>query len=669
VPEKRSYPPLKIYAENFRSFPLIDWDLPSGLTLIDGINKDTGGSNMAGKTTLLDAWFWCRYGWLPKWKGPKGGSADAVLRRRNNVVVGSTFVRVEERFGSSTFVIERQRPNRLAVWKDGTRLAGCDQKALEALIGSPERFLVCVYLPQRRQRSFYWMGDNDRTELISIVAGLEDLERAAQDAKAMRDEAKTHIEQVEFAIQLQENQLRELPSRIADLTLKRDYAQAQLQAAEADLHKADMRWDQFSYDAERKSEEDLKAKLGPLLDQLWNAESEAQSWEATHAAQKKQLDNFPPLDPKFQKAVEDAKKKLKEAEEATYVMSQLQQQLILETSLANEAEEGICSQCEQLLPEDKRKEKAQKHRTKSKQLRETLVKSDVPALGEIKKRLDEAEKALQEARSQNDSGPSKLKALLAEFETKIHIKKSEVARFKREIEVAQNEAKKDLAAKKAELYRDVEVAKREVSHHKKAFETAQDTLSLIQGDEAKLIKSISDEDVAIRKWKTQLDQALDLVEVFGPKGYRAVCYEGLIEKISDRAGQLLSLMTQGLYSTRLEQLGQDSKGNQKIILKPVIIRGGSEVPQDDLSGGAEERVALAYDVAVAEAAGEGLPLLMDEVLSALDAVGKTEAMTLLEEVSKSRPVLVIDHASEFKAMFSQVIRVVYENEESRLEVA
>jgi DNA repair exonuclease SbcCD ATPase subunit len=167
--------------------------------------------------------------------------------------------------------------------------------------------------------------------------------------------------------------------------------------------------------------------------------------------------------------------------------------------------------------------------------------------------------------------------------------------------------------------------------------------------------------------KADYDLALDLVEIFGPKGYRAVCFDGLIEKISDRAGQLLGVMTEGLYGTRLEQMGQDSKGNQKLILKPVIIKNASEVPLDDLSGGAEERVALAYDIAVAEAAGEGMPLLLDEVLSALDAVGKSEAMALLEEVSKTRPVLVIDHSSEFKAMFSQTIKVVYQQEESRLE--
>jgi len=127
------------------------------------------------------------------------------------------------------------------------------------------------------------------------------------------------------------------------------------------------------------------------------------------------------------------------------------------------------------------------------------------------------------------------------------------------------------------------------------------------------------------------------------------------------------VMTDALYTTRLDRMGQDSKGNQKLILKPVIVKGGTEVPKDDLSGGAETRVALAYDVAIAEAAGEGYPLLLDEVLEGMDDIGKSEAMTLLEEVSKTRPVIVIDHSSQFKALFTKILMVSYKDEESCLE--
>ena len=622
---------------------------------------------MAGKTTLLDAWFWCRYGWLPKWKGPKGGSVDAVLRRKNNQLVGRTLVRVTERFGNDVVEIERQRPNRLCVWKNGLEQKGMDQKALEGVLGSPERFLVCVYLPQRRQRSFYWMGDNDRTELISIVAGLEDVERAAAEAKELRDEAKLAIEQLEGRIGILEGQIQDLPTRIKDLTIRRDEADRLFKTSSQQAHAADMALDSYSYDAEAKAKEEVDTKIDPMVDQLAELKFSIQAIQGTYDSQKDQLENFLPLDPKYRGAIIDCESEISIAQNLMQQIAAIDQEIEQETDSAIEAEDGRCSQCEQALPHAG--VKAQKHRKNIEVLNAKKLKIKLPDLTTLKSRLMDLKGSYEQAKSENDKGPSVIRAQLAEMQTKIAEKRNQERVLQREIQTIKDDVAWVWKTKKDELRRVLEMADREVKHHRASLKSAQDMLDLTRGDEAKIKKEIGDADQGIRSWKAKLDQALDLVEIFGPKGYRAVCFDGLIEKLSDRAAQLLAVMTQGLYSTRLDQLGTDSKGNQKIILKPVIIKNSSEVPLDDLSGGAEERVALAYDVAVAEAAGEGLPLLLDEVLSGLDAVGKTEAMALLEEVSKTRPVLVIDHASEFKAMFSQVVRVIYENEESRLEVA
>jgi len=125
-------------------------------------------------------------------------------------------------------------------------------------------------------------------------------------------------------------------------------------------------------------------------------------------------------------------------------------------------------------------------------------------------------------------------------------------------------------------------------------------------------------------------------------------------------------MTDEVYSTSLIQIREDSKGASKLVLRPAISKGGQEVPLDDLSGGARRMVMLAYDVAVSETIADSAPLLLDEALDGLDVVGKSEAMRLLESVSKTRPVFVIDHSSEFKSSFSQIITVSHKNGESCL---
>jgi DNA repair exonuclease SbcCD ATPase subunit len=151
----------------------------------------------------------------------------------------------------------------------------------------------------------------------------------------------------------------------------------------------------------------------------------------------------------------------------------------------------------------------------------------------------------------------------------------------------------------------------------------------------------------------------DLSELFGSKGYRSVYFDSMISRISDKAGSLMSIMTDGVYSTRLEQIGSDSKGNSKVILKPYITKGGQDVPPDDMSGGAEDRAMLAYDIAIGEIDSDGPPLFLDESVGGIDYVGKMEMMTLLEEVSRHRPVIVIDHSESFKAAFTNIISIDY----------
>ncbi len=107
---------LSIKAVNFRSYQKIDWTLPSeGLFLIDGTNLETGRANMVGKTTLLDSIAWALYGYLPKWGGPKGGPADAVIKRGED----KCSVTVTLQNSSDLYEITRQRPVKLTVKKNG----------------------------------------------------------------------------------------------------------------------------------------------------------------------------------------------------------------------------------------------------------------------------------------------------------------------------------------------------------------------------------------------------------------------------------------------------------------------------------------------------------------------------------------------------------------------
>jgi DNA repair exonuclease SbcCD ATPase subunit len=665
---------LRIEAENFRSFPKIDWELPEGLTLIDGFNKDTGGSNACGKSSLLDCWFWCRYGWLPRWKGPKGGQSDAVIRRKYNQPAGATRVKITERFGPDEISIERQRPNRLTVWKNGIEQKGMDQKGLEILLGmSAERFLVCVYMPQRRTRSFYWMSDNERMDLMSIVVGLEELDRAAEKAKELKKEAEEKIESFKTKIEIYETQLHDLPAQLAKADLNRKEAEKKHSLAKEKAFRMEMRLDEFIFDSKKKSEEEVHEAIDPLIEQIADVGFQIQVLQGEIDLQQKKIDPVPKKDQNTvlaEATVQDLKKRLSDALQLKNRIERLKWDYQNAKNLAHSSAQGSCSQCKQLLPEEAREEETLKYESLADSILETIGRlGEVPDIFALEKEQEEAVQRLYLAKSAAEAPPHQMKLELDQLRLKMEQKKSEERSLKKDAQALKDSILRKYKDQQMVLQHEVEKAYTELSHLERALHSNCEVYNQLEIQFSKLDGELKKAQSGLNLTKLDLNESLDLVDIFGSKGYRAVCFDGLIERISDRAGQLLGIMTDSVYSTHLEQLSQDSKGNQKLILKPIMVKNGSEVPLDDLSGGMEERAALAYDIAIAEAAGEGLPLLLDEVLGGLDVVGKTEAMALLEEVSKTRPVLVIDHSSEFKAMFSKVIRVVYEAEESRLETA
>lgn len=669
---------IKIHAENFRSYPVLDWTIPEGLTLIDGNNADTGGSNMCGKSNLLDSWAWARYGWLPKWGGPKGGQADSVIRRKDGIAMDGCRVAIQEQIGADFIEIERERPSRLTVRKNGIEIKGIDQKGLDRLLGmSSERFLICVYLSQKRRSSFYWMSDTERMDMLSVIAGLEELNRALLESKETKQQSEISFQQATSAIHIFENQLYGIPDALAKLRDQRLIVMGRLNEAKDTVFKSQLALDstQVKIDAEKESR--LKEITQKYSEQIQQTRQEQQELSQSRTDLKKRLDSLPGIDPELSMRISSIQKEMLEANKANLKTVNIEDtnkhirwQMGREIELAEQSDHGKCEACNQILPESERVSEMERHLIRAKDLEQTLkIPPELIDIESMQQSLNQAVNVLNINKAELAVLPTQLKSQIAALDAQINLIQSRRQELMRAIEIENTGVMNEYLKVIKDLKTKLLSAETEVGHLEELYGQIDVNYQSTQSQETALKQSLKESTKDLIEAKESLDQSLDLIELFGPKGYRAVCFDGLVERISQRAGELLSIMTEGLYSTRLEQLAQDSKGNQKLVLKPIIRKGSTEVPLDDLSGGAETRVALAYDVAVAECAGDGLPLLLDETLEGLDAVGKSEAMLLLEEVSKSRPVLVIDHASEFKAAFAQVMTVSYQSEVSVLNIA
>jgi ABC-type lipoprotein export system ATPase subunit/RNA polymerase-binding transcription factor DksA len=661
----------KIDAHQFRSYPKIDWTIPPGLTLIDGENQDTGGSNMSGKTVLLDSLFWCRYGWLPKWGGPKGGTADAVIQRGKN----SCRVTVTEQIGSDEIVIERMRPSSLRVWKNGEEQKSINQKELNVLLGmGPERFLLCAYIPQKRKNSFYHMGDRERTDLLSIISGLEQLDEGAVDAKAKKkvcEESITHFEGQKIAYNAQ---LNEIPTRVTAASKKKSDTSIKLTIIQKSLEIAIKERDNKIPVVQREVAGRVEKETIVYKEKLLFLAEEIKKLTHQKLDLKTRIDDTPKPEPQLYADVKYAEGEVLDAEQSYKDSQHIEREnerysklIDQERAMAEAANLGKCDSCGQDLPVERRKFDYDLHMQKASDYNKKI--QEVPArpnITSLRFKYNAAVEKLREREYELRKQPDEVKTQIQLLEERINAKKQEEISVNHIINGVRNKIRNECNERIRLLDDEVHQLESEMAYVNSVFNQAKENYESILSEQEGIKSRLFSIERRLTGQKEELNLALDLMDLFGPKGYRAVCFDGLVHRISERAGELLQIMTDGLYSTYLEQMGQDSKGNQKLILKPVVLKGSVEVPRDDLSGGAEDRIALAYDVAVSEAAGDDMPLLLDEALTALDAVGKTEAMAVLEEVSKSRPVLVIDHASEFKAMFTQVQRIVYKDGYSRL---
>lgn len=677
----------KVAARNFRSFEALDWEIPdSGLSLLDGKNLDTGGSNMSGKSSLLDSVFWALYGWLPRWDGPKGGPVDAVIRRGEK----SCQVAVELQVGTDIVSVKRKRPASLSLHVNGEEVHGKSddlQKEIDRRVMSPSRFLASVYASQDRKTSFFSMGDSERTELLSVIAGLEKLDKALSLAKAERDSLDRDLVGLKAKVESQQARVDEFPvlikessDELEDLQRKTDQAKMKLEsvelAATQEILKAVSAHKKASEEAQAIYESRVKQVEDEGSDLAVSANSAIERLASTYQSIRAKINETPKPEPELEAAVQRAYSNLEEARSFNKKVDEIvrKNDKLMDKiqRLLDEAEahsKGACKACSQPLPEWDRERSAKDKIDQATALEASLEEVPEKKL-EDESELRRAESALAARKAELDAEPARVRAELKAIESQLSEAKSILRALESQMAQDRAEANHKLTKEKTEIDNRLSEVKKSNDQRareaKMSLESIESNLQMAEKSHAKLLGDKEKQEETLSTMRSDinqktklLDSAIDLVELFGPKGYRSICFDGLVDRISERAGQLLSVMTDGLYSTRLEQVGSDAKGNAKMILRPFVTKGGQDVPMDDLSGGARKRVMLAYDVSVSEAAGEGAPLFLDEALDGLDAVGKSEAMVLLEEVSRSRPVIVVDHASEMKSAFQDVITVEY----------
>ena len=186
----------EVRLENFKSYKgqhAVTFPKKQGLYLVTGINETEPrlGANGVGKSTLLDAIFWCLYG-----KTARGLKAGDIITWGEK----SCTVSVKLFIGDELIEISRsQNPNSLRIGRPGLLppITDTSQDYIQKVLRlGPEAFLYSVMLPQFGE-SFFDLAPAAKLTLFSEIMELEfwlEKSKAAEALAAEINNAKAAVE-------------------------------------------------------------------------------------------------------------------------------------------------------------------------------------------------------------------------------------------------------------------------------------------------------------------------------------------------------------------------------------------------------------------------------------------------------------------------------------------
>jgi DNA repair exonuclease SbcCD ATPase subunit len=171
--------------------------------------------------------------------------------------------------------------------------------------------------------------------------------------------------------------------------------------------------------------------------------------------------------------------------------------------------------------------------------------------------------------------------------------------------------------------------------------------------------------------KTNLDAERDLVVLL--KGFMTSIFDEVLQQIAFNANTMLSCIPNVQNVTiGFKSESTTAKGTIKRSITPFLRMGGEErTLRSALSGGMMAAVELAVDLAVRKVITARMGcvpgwLVLDECFEGLGTTEKESCMALLTQEAQHTLILVVDHSSEFKELFSKVIEIEFQNGRSKI---
>lgn len=177
--------------------------------------------------------------------------------------------------------------------------------------------------------------------------------------------------------------------------------------------------------------------------------------------------------------------------------------------------------------------------------------------------------------------------------------------------------------------------------------------------------SLSSKESNLEKILEQIVELETASAVLSPTGAPAYVMDSVIQAINDKIQEIIQFIWPS-SSYELLSFKENKSGSVTSKMSDLLAVDGVKRPVGSLSGGERRCLSLAIDFAIAEVVsrytGAQLnPLILDEPFDHLDASNRTKVIDFLREMATKRCIVVIDHASEAKALFDESITITKRN--------
>jgi len=294
-----------------------------------------------------------------------------------------------------------------------------------------------------------------------------------------------------------------------------------------------------------------------------------------------------------------------------------------------------CSECGAILDTKDLKIKHKEHQEKIKQ-----------KLQQLKAQIDEQDLVISEENKVNE--------VFLKLEEK---KRKELEQYNKDSE----------ACSEIKVLLKIQVSKKEVLLLKlKSNQELNNKINSLIELNKKLTESCSNNKKHLEIYKT-------LSNVYSPTGAQAYVLDSVVDTFNEVIQKYIDILSPNM-SYILNSYKETSKGDVVAKFSETLTKNGVEVSVGSLSGGELKGLSLCVDFALLEVLetqfGLSLnPIILDEPFDGLDAAGREIVLGLLEQLSRSRQIFVIDHASEAKSSFSKIVHVTLRNDTSVVNVS